>query len=278
VSVLYIVATPIGNLEDITLRAIRVLAEAELVLAEDTRRTRVLLDRHGIDARPASLHAHNEASRIDRVLSTLEAGGDVALVSDAGTPLISDPGERLVAAVAHAGYGVSPIPGASAVSSALSVSGLAAAPYSFVGFLPRRKGECEKLLLALRDRPDTLVFFESPRRVAATLTRLAEILGNRRACAARELTKRHEQIARGTLQELADQFADTARGEFTLVVEGAPPAQPLTDPTQLDPQIRTLLANGHTPREIAKQLAAETGIQKRAAYTRTIQIKDAPES
>ena len=116
-NVLYIVATPIGNLEDITLRAIRLLAEAELVLAEDTRRTRVLLDRHGIDARPVSLHAHNEASRIDRVLSTLEAGGDVALVSDAGTPLISDPGERLVAAVARAGYAVSPVPGASAPAS-----------------------------------------------------------------------------------------------------------------------------------------------------------------
>ena len=226
-SVLYIVATPIGNLEDITLRAIRVLGEARWVLAEDTRHTRVLLDRHGIDARPASLHAHNEASRIGRVLSTLEAGGDVALVSDAGTPLISDPGERLVAAVALAGYEVSPVPGASAVSSAISVSGLAAAPYSFVGFLPRRKGECERLLVALRDRPDTLVFFESPRRVASTLVRLADVLGNRPACAARELTKRHEEVARGSLVELAELFTDAARGEFTLVVEGASMSQTL---------------------------------------------------
>lgn len=275
---LYIVATPIGNLEDITLRAIRMLGAAELVLAEDTRRTRVLLDRHGIDARPTSLHAHNEASRIGRVLSTLEAGGDVALVSDAGTPLISDPGQRLVAAVVEAGYEVSPVPGASAVSSALSVSGLAAAPYSFVGFLPRRNGECERLLVALRDRPDTLVFFESPRRVAATLARLAEILGNRRACAARELTKRHEQVARGTLEELADQFTDAPRGEFTLVVEGAAAAEPISDPAQLDPQIRNLLAVGISPREVAKQLAGETGIPKRTVYARVTQIKDTPES
>ncbi len=275
---LYIVATPIGNLEDITLRAIRVLGEAELVLAEDTRRTRVLLDRHGIDARPASLHAHNEASRIDRVLSTLEAGGDVALVSDAGTPLISDPGERLVAAVARAGFDVSPVPGASAVSSALSVSGLAAAPYSFVGFLPRRKGECERLLLTLRDRSDTLVFFESPRRVAATLARLSDVLGNRKACAARELTKRHEQIARGSLEELSEKFTDGARGEFTLVVEGAAPAAPLSDPSQLDPQIRDLLARGMTPREISKQLATATGIQKRTIYQRIIETKETPES
>ncbi len=275
---LFIVATPIGNLEDITLRAIRVLGEAELVLAEDTRRTRVLLDRHGIDARPLSLHAHNEASRIDRVVATLEAGGDVALVSDAGTPLISDPGERLVAAVATAGYEVSPVPGASAVSSALSVSGISAAPYSFVGFLPRRKGECERLLVALRDRPDTLVFFESPHRVAATLERLAAVLGNRRGCAARELTKRHEQIARGTLEELAELFADSARGEFTLVVEGAPIAEPATDPRELDSRIRDLLVEGLTPREISKQLASESGIQKRAIYARIIEIKEEPDS
>jgi 16S rRNA (cytidine1402-2'-O)-methyltransferase len=274
VSVLYIVATPIGNLEDITLRAVRVLGEVEMVLAEDTRRTRVLLDRHGIDARTSSLHAHNEASRIDRVLSALEAGGDVALVSDAGTPLISDPGERLVAAVAREGYDISPVPGASAVSSALSVSGLAAVPYSFVGFLPRRRGECERLLTGLRDRPDTLVFFESPRRVAATLKRLAEVLGNRQACAARELTKRHEEVARGSLEELSDRFSDTARGEFTLVVAGATPAPPITDPTTRDPRIRTLLTEGATPREISNQLATETGLPKRTIYTRTIEIKN----
>jgi len=272
-SALHIVATPIGNLEDITLRAIRVLGEADWVLAEDTRRTRVLLDRHGIDVKPASLHAHNEASRVERVLATLAAGGDVALVSDAGTPLISDPGERLVAAVVAAGYDVSPVPGPSAVTSALSVSGLAAAPYSFVGFLPRRKGECERLLESLRDRPDTLVFFESPRRVAATLARLAAVLGNRRAVATRELTKRYEQIARGNLEELAERFADSARGEFTLVVEGAAPTAPITDPTELDERIRELRNAGVSPREVSKQLARETGMPKRVVYARVIDLE-----
>jgi len=272
-SVLYIVATPIGNLEDITLRALRVLAEVESVLAEDTRRTRVLLERHGIGARLVSLHAHNEASRIARVLAALAAGGDVALVSDAGTPLISDPGERLVAAVVEAGYAVSPIPGASAVSSALSVSGLPAAPYSFVGFLPRRRGDCARLLASLRARPDTLVLFESPRRVSDTLARLAEALGDRRAVAARELTKRHEQIARGRLSELAAQFADAARGEFTLVVEGATGDGPVVAATDCDARIRELVARGLTAREISNDLAAETGLPKRELYARVVELK-----
>ncbi len=209
---LYVVATPIGNLEDVTLRALRVLREVELVLAEDTRRTRTLLTHHDVRTRPRSLHAHNEAQRSREVLEALASGSSVALVSDAGTPLVSDPGERLVAAVIQAGHAVVPIPGPSAVLSALVASGLPAAPFLFLGFLPRRSGEREALLARIRDRTETVVLFESPRRLAATLRRLADTLGDRPACVARELTKLHEEVARGSLQELAERFA-RGRGE-----------------------------------------------------------------
>ena len=272
-SVLYIVATPIGNLEDVTLRALRVLGEAELVLAEDTRRTRVLLDRHDVKAAPVSLHAHNEASRIARTLAVLDAGGNVALVSDAGTPLISDPGDRLVTAALQAGHEVAPVPGASALLSALSSSGLQAAPFTFVGFLPRRRGECERLLASLRDRTETLVFFESPRRVAKTLTRLNAVLGDRAACVARELTKLHEEIARGTLAELARHFAEGARGEFTLVVAGAPDAAASIPDDVLDEAIRALVAEGRSSRQISDQLSPRSGLAKREVYARVLALK-----
>ncbi len=271
-SVLHLVATPIGNLEDVTLRALKLLGESELLLAEDTRRTRVLLDRHGIDARPLSLHAHNEASRIARVLEVLDGGGDVALVSDAGTPLISDPGDRLVAAVLDANHSVVPVPGPSAVLSAISVSGLPTAPFTFIGFLPRRSGDCDRLLESLRERPDTLIFFESPRRVAKTLSRLAVVLGNRQACAARELTKLHEEVVRGPLTELAERFASEARGEFTLVVAGAPD-QPAPRVEELDDEIRALVARGKSSREISEQLGAASGLPKRDVYARAVALK-----
>jgi 16S rRNA (cytidine1402-2'-O)-methyltransferase len=274
-SVLYIVATPIGNLEDVTLRALRVLGEAKLVLAEDTRRTRVLLDRHDVKATPVSLHAHNETSRIAKILAVLDAEGDVALVSDAGTPLISDPGDRLVAAVLEAGHEVAPVPGASALLSALSSSGLRTVPFTFVGFLPRRSGECERLLESLRDRTDTLVFFESPRRVAKTLTRLSSVLGDRAACAARELTKMHEEIARGTLSELASRFAEDARGEFTLVVEGAADTEASISTDELDEAIRVLVAEGRSSREISDQLSPSAGLPKREVYARVLALKRA---
>jgi len=273
VSDLFLVATPIGNLEDVTLRALRVLGSVELVLAEDTRRTRVLLERHAVPAKPVSLHAHNEAARISRVLAVLDAGGDVALVSDAGTPLISDPGDRLVAAALEAGHRVVPVPGASAALTALAASGLPAVPFSFVGFLPRRSAECDRVLEPLRERRDTLVFFESPRRLARTLARLAAALGDRRACVARELTKLHEELARGTLSELADRFAEGARGECTLVVEGAPEAATTLSEGELDGAIRAALAEGRTAREISDRLAKSAGLSKRAIYARVVALK-----
>jgi len=261
VSALYLVATPIGNLEDVSLRALKVLKAVEVVLAEDTRRTRVLLDRHGIAAKPVSLHAHNEAAR----------------VSDAGTPLISDPGDRLVAAALKAGHSVVPIPGASALLAALAASDLPAVPFTFVGFLPRRSGECDRVLESLRDRRDTLIFFESPRRVAKTLARLQEAFGDRRACAARELTKLHEEIARGSLSELAKHFEEGARGEFTLVVAGASDAAVTPTEDELHEAIRALIAEGLSSREISDRLATSSGLPKREIYARVVALKSQPQ-
>jgi 16S rRNA (cytidine1402-2'-O)-methyltransferase len=269
---LSLVATPIGNLEDVTLRALRVLREADLLLAEDTRHVRRLLDRHGIRARALSLHAHNEARRRGEALAALAAGAQVALVSDAGTPLVSDPGERLVAAAVAAGYKVEAVPGPSAVLAALVVSGLPAATFAFLGFLPRRAGECRSLLARLRTVPETLVFFESPRRLAETLRRLAEALGPRRACVARELTKLHEEVARGTLDALAERFAGGARGEVSIVVEGCREAAAPAPPGDLDAEIRARLAAGGRPREIAAALAPTAGLPRRALYARALAL------
>jgi 16S rRNA (cytidine1402-2'-O)-methyltransferase len=276
VSALYLVATPIGNLEDVSLRALKVLKAVEVVLAEDTRRTRVLLDRHGVAAKPVSLHAHNEAARVSQVLAVLDGGGDAALVSDAGTPLISDPGDRLVAAALKAGHSVVPIPGASALLAALAASDLPAVPFTFVGFLPRRSGECDRVLESLRDRRDTLIFFESPRRVAKTLARLQEAFGDRRACAARELTKLHEEIARGSLSELAKHFEEGARGEFTLVVAGASDAAVTPTEDELHEAIRALIAEGLSSREISDRLATSSGLPKREIYARVVALKSQP--
>ncbi len=262
---LYVVATPIGNLADVTLRALAVLREAALVLAEDTRRTRVLLDRHDIAARPVSLHAHNESSRTQQVLAALAAGQSVALVSDAGTPLVSDPGERLVARAIADGHRVVPVPGPSAVLAALIASGLPAESFTFVGFLPRRAGERARRLAELGTRSETLVLFESPRRVGGLLAELSAAFGKRRACLARELTKLHEEAARGTLAELAERFADGVRGEVTLVVEGASAVEPVAADA-LRERVRALLAAGLSARDLASQLAGATGVPRRSIY------------
>jgi 16S rRNA (cytidine1402-2'-O)-methyltransferase len=268
---LSVVATPIGNLEDVTLRALRVLGEADLLLAEDTRRTRQLLDRHGIAARPRSLHAHNEAARADEALAALDAGQHVALVSDAGTPLVSDPGGRLVTRAIAAGHTVVPVPGPSAPLAALVASGLPAEAFSFVGFLPRKAGERKARLEALCGRADTLVFFESPRRLAATLGELATAFGDRRACVARELTKLHEEAVRGTLSELSRHFADGARGEVTIVVEGAPEADVRLPPERLRERVRALLAGGASARDAAAQVSQETGAPRREVYAMAVE-------
>jgi 16S rRNA (cytidine1402-2'-O)-methyltransferase len=277
VGTLHLVATPIGNLEDVTLRALRVLREADVVYAEDTRRTRVLLDRHAIAQRPRSLHEHNEAARIAEVLALLEAGQQVALVSDAGTPLVSDPGAKLVAAAIAAGHAVVPIPGASAPLAALAASGLGGGPFHFVAFLPRKAGERARLLASWRDRSETLVLFEAPARVAATLRALAEAFGpDRPACVARELTKLHEEFARGTLGELAARFADGARGEVTIVVQGASEASraPVAAAGDaIDARIAELAASGARSKQIAAAVAREFGCSSRDAYARVLALR-----
>jgi 16S rRNA (cytidine1402-2'-O)-methyltransferase len=187
--------------------------------------------------------------------------------------LISDPGDRLVSAALEAGHSVVPIPGASALLAALVASGLPAAPFTFVGFLPRRSGECDRVLESLRDRRDSLIFFESPRRVANTLARLQEAFGDRRACVARELTKLHEEFARGLLSELAERFAEGARGECTLVVEGASEAAAALSEHELDAAIRALIAEGRSSREISEQLATASGLPKREIYARVVGLK-----
>ncbi|HEX2485639.1 MAG TPA: 16S rRNA (cytidine(1402)-2'-O)-methyltransferase [Myxococcota bacterium] len=273
---LYLVATPIGNLEDVTLRALRALREAARIYAEDTRRTRTLLERHGIRAAVRSLHAHNEASRAPEVLAELAAGGDVALVSDAGTPLLSDPGERLVAAALAAGHAVHPVPGASAVLSALVGSGLAPVPFAFHGFPPRRAGERRALFASLAERPETQLFFESPRRIGATLAELARAFGpERRACVARELTKLHETFERDALGELAGRFAGGAKGEVTLVVAGAA-AREAPAAADLDAALRAALAGGASARDAAREVAERLGVPRREAYARATALRASP--
>ncbi|UCE86158.1 MAG: 16S rRNA (cytidine(1402)-2'-O)-methyltransferase [Deltaproteobacteria bacterium] len=276
---LYVVATPIGNLEDITLRALRVLREADLLLAEDTRRTRILLDRYEIRKRPVSLHAHNEAARCEQVLAALREDRCVALVSDAGTPLVSDPGERLVEAALADEHAVVAVPGASAVLAALAVSGLPVGPFTFLGFLPRRARARDDRLAAFRDRPETLVVFESPRRLAATLRALLDALGDRPGCVARELTKRHEEVVRGSLSELVERFSEGARGEVVVVVGGAEPRAADSRATPqgaaaFDARIRALLHAGWSPREIAAELSRETRTPKRELYARSVELRD----
>jgi 16S rRNA (cytidine1402-2'-O)-methyltransferase len=224
---LYVVATPIGNLEDVTLRALAVLRSVEIVACEDTRRTRVLLDRHGIEARLVPFHKFNEARAAATLVRRLAAGESVALVSDGGTPAISDPGYRLVRAALDAKVAVAPVPGPSAFVAAVSASGLPSEAVTFRGFLPHRAGERRRAITALAAEAPTQVFYESPHRIAAALQDLASILGPRPAAVVREMTKRFESWYRGSLVEIAERIAgETARGEYCIVVEGARALRP----------------------------------------------------
>jgi len=273
------VATPIGNLEDITLRALRTLGEADFVVAEDTRRSRTLCVHHGLSKRLKSLHAHSSSAAVERILAALLAGAKVALVTDAGTPLVSDPGAALVQAAASAGVRVESIPGPSAVTAALTVAGIVCDEFRFVGFLPRRGRKRSDALASIAADRAATVIFEAPTRVAATLNDLAQHAGGeRRAAMCRELTKVHEEVARGTLAELAERFASGVRGEVTLVVAGAVEPAEKPEPTaseaaDLDRRIRALLAAGQTPRDIARQVAQETGMPRRDAYRRVLALR-----
>jgi 16S rRNA (cytidine1402-2'-O)-methyltransferase len=249
---LAVCATPIGNLEDVTLRVLTELREADLVLAEDTRHTRGLLERHGIKARLLSYHEHNEAARVAELLPRLAAGERIALVSDAGMPAVSDPGARLVRAALDAGIFVTVLPGPSAVETALVASGLAGGRYAFVGFLPRKAGELEALWRETTEWGCPVVAFESPHRLTASLRSLAAFDAEREVAVCRELTKRFEEIARGTASELAERLVEPPKGEITLVV-GAGAAE--SDPESARRAVADLVAAG-TPRGVAAEVVA----------------------
>ena len=268
---LQVVATPIGNLADLSERAREALAGADLIAAEDTRHTAALLKMLGISKPLLSLHEHNEAQRVPALIARLSAGAQVALVSDAGTPLLSDPGYQLVRSAAAAGFEVSAIPGPSAITAALAIAGLPTDRFCFEGFLPARQGERRAALQALAQEPRTLVFFEAPHRIATSLADMAATLGPQRvAVVARELTKAHETIYRGTLQELAQRAAtDTnlARGEITLIVHGA--AAPTVAAGVDEPLLRRIvevLSRELPPGRVAAVAAQLTGATRAAAY------------
>jgi 16S rRNA (cytidine1402-2'-O)-methyltransferase len=263
---LYLVSTPIGNLGDITARAVDVLRACDVVLAEDTRRTRVLLDRHGIRAKLESLREHNEARSTPKIVKRLSAGGTAALVSDAGTPLVSDPGERLVRAVIDARLAVVPVPGASAVLAALVASGMPTVPFTFFGFVPRTGRERTGFVDALTALTHTAVCYESPERLTATLESWASAgLGDRPVAVARELTKRYEEVLRGTVRELAAYHPEGPwRGEIVLVVGGAQPVA--LDEERLDTLARALRKEGVPAREVARRLSEEHGAPRNLAY------------
>jgi 16S rRNA (cytidine1402-2'-O)-methyltransferase len=274
---LFVVATPIGNLEDVTLRALRVLREVSLIAAEDTRTTRKLLAHHGIRNRLLSYNDHNKAARIPRLLQALREG-DVALVSEGGTPVISDPGLDLVAAALDGGFAVTPVPGPSAVTAALAVSGLASRQFTYLGFLPRRAGERRRLFAALRDDPRAIVAFESPHRLRASLTALRDALGDRRVAVCRELTKKFEEVFRGTLSEALDRFAEP-RGEFTLVIEGASSAHAEPVEASLDAARRELARRkraGEPAKRAVPEVAARYGLPRRQAYRLWLEGEDNP--
>ena len=262
---LAVCATPIGNLDDVTLRVLSELAEADLVLCEDTRHTRRLLERHGIRARLRSYHEHNEAARTAEVLPQLQADERIALVSDAGLPVISDPGARLIGAALEAGVPVTVLPGASAVDTALVASGFAAERYQFLGFLPRGESALARVWDELASWPWPAVAFESPRRLPATLRSLATTDLERTIAVCRELTKRHEQVVRGCAKEVAAAFAEPPKGEITLVVGPAAKAEP-ADLAAAAQGVAELVAAGLPRRKATEVVARLTGLSRRRLY------------
>jgi 16S rRNA (cytidine1402-2'-O)-methyltransferase len=269
---LYLVGTPIGNLGDISERALEVLRTVDVVACEDTRRTRILLDKNGITSRVISLPAFDEVRRAAGVVERLVGGESIALVTDAGMPGVSDPGTELVRVAVEAGVRVVPIPGPSAPLAALAASGLPTDRFTFFGFLPRKGGARRDAMEELLAAPGTLLLFESPRRIHATLLDLREALGDRRACVARELTKIHEEFARGTLSELADRFSGEVLGEITLVIEGRGERGPQAVEADPDELLRARLAAGVSVRDAAREVAEALGLPKKPLYQRALEI------
>jgi 16S rRNA (cytidine1402-2'-O)-methyltransferase len=272
---LYIVATPIGNMEDITIRALRVLECADLIAAEDTRHTGRLLGRHGLKGRLVAFHEHNEARQAPVLLARLAAGLSVAVVTDAGTPGVSDPGFRLVKQAVDSGIPVTPVPGASAAIAALSVSGLPTDTFTFVGFTDRKRGKRRRRLEAIRDFPGTLIFFESPKRLVALLRDLLAELGNRQAVLGREMTKLHEEFLRGSLRQMLDLLAarPEIRGECTLLVAGTP-EEASADLNRMIPELTRRLDAGYASlSQLAREVARNTGVPRKLVYEEALKLQ-----
>jgi 16S rRNA (cytidine1402-2'-O)-methyltransferase len=272
---LYVVATPIGNLEDITLRAIRVLASADLIAAEDTRHTGRLLAHHCIRTPLTACHEHNEDRRAPEIIEKIRCGGSVALVSDAGTPSVSDPGYRLVRVAIEEGLDVFPIPGVSAAVTALCAAGLPTDAFVFLGFVPKKKGKCKALLESLANEPRTLVFYESPRRVRELMVTMQSVMGDRRAVLARELTKLHEEFLRGRLSEIREEIESRSevKGECTLLVEGALSMESISD-AQLAAALREALARPDVRiSSLSKSFAKQYNRPRKQVYTMALDLQ-----
>ena len=283
---LYLISTPIGNWDDITLRALRLLGEVSVVAAEDTRYARRLLTRHGIRARLISCHAYNEERRAETILSHLGKGEDVGLITDSGTPGVSDPGSALVAAAAEAGFEVIPVPGPSAAIAAISISGLKGQGFRFVGFIPRSGAKRRRRIESLLDDDGLLVFYESPRRIKALLADLLDVLGDRPAVLCRELTKRYEEILRASLSDLIQQLTAEVKGEVILVVgtagrrgrrTGARPGSPAADRAGDQECLGAadcLVKEGLKTREAVDRLVHEYALSRKKAYSLILKVKN----
>jgi 16S rRNA (cytidine1402-2'-O)-methyltransferase len=262
---LYIVATPIGNLEDISLRALRTLREVKLIAAEDTRRTRQLLASYDIKTPTTSYHERNKLTKLDYILDFLKSEGDVALVSDAGMPGISDPGHELVVAASQRGIPIVPIPGASVVITALAVSGLDTGDFRYLGFLPHKASARQKLLKSVASEPATIVVLETPHRLTAALSDILEVLGDREMAVCRELTKLHEEVFRGRVRQAIEHFTEP-RGEFTLVIAGKKEAEKPQLTEAVEKELQKLRRSGVRAKEAVAKLAEETGLSKKELY------------
>jgi len=273
-SKLYIVSTPIGNLEDITLRAINILKDVDLIACEDTRTTKKLLSRYQIQKQLTSYHEHNEVDKAAELLSILKEGKSIALVSDAGTPGISDPGYRIVKLASENRIQVVPVPGASAVLAALSVSGLPTSSFTFLGFLPKQNKKLTEYLETIKDRPETIIFYESPKRVIKTLELVSEMLGDRNVSVSREITKMYEETLRGSITHVISDLKsrDSLKGEFVVVVEGSSQNKEKMDSATVDEVLSHLKKEGHTLKDAVKQITSDSGMSKSVVYKKALEI------
>ena len=273
-SKLYIVSPPIGNLEDITLRAIDILQNVDLIACEDTRTTKKLLSRYQIQKQLTSYHEYNEVEKAAELLSVLKEGKSIALVSDAGTPGISDPGYRIVKLASENGIQVVPVPGASAALAALCVSGLPTSSFTFLGFLPKQNKKLTEYLGTINDRPETLIFYESPKRVIKTLEVINDVFGQRKVSISREITKMYEETIRGRLPEIISNLKsrDSIKGELVLVIEGNTDDKDMFDSETVEKVLKHLKKEGHTLKDAVKQITSDSGMSKSVVYKKALEI------